>query len=198
MLLGRPLARRLPAMVSLVLLLASLAGICSAAPAPALINVAPHTLHQLKESVHTPRDWVRLGAAPADAVIPLRIALPQVNFVELERQLYEVSDPDHERYGQHLSKEEVEALVAPHPASLSAVDEWLAGHGLSGDDLERTPARDWVTVRVPVALAEEMLDTVRHSHPHWPRTYPLCRTRILTRPHMGRSSTHGSTQRAMT
>lgn len=71
------------------------------------------------------------------------------------------SDPFHERYGQHLSKEEVESLVAPHADSIHTVNEWLASHGLVGDSLSRSPAKDWVTVKVPVSLAEEMLRTVR-------------------------------------
>lgn len=73
----------------------------------------------------------------------------------------QVSDPDHERYGLHLSKEEVEGLVAPHPDSIKMVDEWLESHGIVGDALSRTPAQDWVIITVPVSLAEKMLDTVR-------------------------------------
>ena len=75
--------------------------------------------------------------------------------------MYEVSDPFHSRYGQHLSRVEVEALVAPHPESLELVNEWLASHGFEEDDIIRSPAKDWATVVVPVRLAEEMLDTVR-------------------------------------
>ncbi|KAI0036025.1 tripeptidyl peptidase A [Vararia minispora EC-137] len=143
-------------MIALSLLVASLAGLSSAAA----------STHRLKERVAEPRNWIRLSAAPADQIIPLRIALPQLRFDELERQLYEVSDPDHPRYGQHLSKAEVETLVAPHPDSLGVVNAWLASHGLEEDDLERTPAQDWVTVRVPVALAEEMLATKYHAWQH--------------------------------
>lgn len=54
----------------------------------------------------------------------------------------------------------MEELVAPHPESLEAVDEWLASHGLSNDALTRTPANDWVKLSVPVSLAEKMFDTV--------------------------------------
>ena len=71
------------------------------------------------------------------------------------------SDPFHERYGDHLSKEAVEELVAPHAESVHLVNEWLASHGLLEDSLSRSPGRDWVTVKVPVSLAEEMLNTVR-------------------------------------
>ncbi|KAI5119608.1 hypothetical protein M0805_005778 [Coniferiporia weirii] len=119
-----------------------------------------------KEVVAHPRGWVKSGPAPADHVLVLRIALPQPNFRVLEQHLYEVSDPGHARYGQHLSKQEVEELVAPHPESIEAVDGWLISHGLNVDDLVRSPARDWVEVRVPVAIAEEMLNTKYHVWVH--------------------------------
>ena len=46
--------------------------------------------HKLKERVPPPRGWTKAAAAPADHIIELRIALPQPNFAELERHLYEV------------------------------------------------------------------------------------------------------------
>jgi tripeptidyl-peptidase-1 len=46
----------------------------------------------LKESVHVPRGWTRRARAPAAHNIDLRIGLPQGDFAELERHLYEVSD----------------------------------------------------------------------------------------------------------
>jgi tripeptidyl-peptidase-1 len=137
------------------LLLSSLLSNIAAVPAPA------GCAHKVKESVAPPRGWIREKPAPPDHVIELRIALPQPNFDVLEKHLYEVSDPMHERYGQHLSKEGVEGLVAPHDESINLVDEWLLSHGLNRNDLVRSPAKDWVTIRVPVSLAEKMLDTVR-------------------------------------
>lgn len=40
------------------------------------------------------------------------------------------------------------------------MNEWLASHGLYEDSLSRSPAKDWVLVKVPVTLAEAMLKTV--------------------------------------
>ena len=114
----------------------------------------------VKEEVGSPRGWVKHGLPRPDHNIVLQIGLPQPDFHVLEKNLYEVSDPDHERYGQHLSKSEVEALVAPHPESLNLVNEWLGTFGIDVDSLVRSPARDWVTLEVPVSLAEKMLDTV--------------------------------------
>jgi tripeptidyl-peptidase-1 len=116
--------------------------------------------YSVKEGISSPNGWVKHSRPPPDHNINLRIGLPQPNFHILEKNLYEVSDPDHERYGQHLSKSEVEALVAPHPESLDLVNEWLSTFGLNEDSLVRSPASDWVTLKVPVSLAEKMLDTV--------------------------------------
>ncbi|KAI0287620.1 tripeptidyl peptidase A [Russula brevipes] len=118
---------------------------------------------KLKDSVSPPRDWVDLGRAPPTQYIPLRIALPQARFSELESQLYQMSNPHHPRYGQHLMKEQVEELVRPNQRSVEAVDAWLADYGIVGDRMiRRSPGGDWVTIIVPVAVAEEMLDTEFH------------------------------------
>ena len=116
--------------------------------------------YSVKEEISHPRGWVKHSRPSPDHNIHLRIGLPQPNFHVLEKNLYEVSDPDHERYGQHLSKSEVEALVAPHPESLDLVNEWLSTFGIDEGSLVRSPAKDWVTLKVPVSLAEKMLDTV--------------------------------------
>jgi tripeptidyl-peptidase I len=116
--------------------------------------------YSIKEEISSPRGWVKHSQPHPDHNIILRIGLPQPNFHVLEKNLYEVSDPAQERYGQHLSKSEVEALVAPHPESLNSVNEWLGSFGFDEDSLVRSPAKDWVTLKVPVSLAEKMLDTV--------------------------------------
>ncbi len=127
--------------------------------------------HKVKETVDAPRGWVIHGEAPATHNITLKIGLPQPNFGELEKHLYEVSDPDHARYGHHLSKEEVEELVAPHAESLDTVNEWLSSLGFNDKDLVRSPAKDWITINVPVSKAEEMLNTVRSSLENMHITY---------------------------
>lgn len=127
-----------------------------ALPHPELI----HEYH-LKESIAPPHGWQKVADAPAEHIIHLRIGLPHSNFAELERHLYEISDPFHSRYGQHLSKTEVEEFITPKKESLDLVDEWLASHGFGEDDFSRSSAKDWVIVKVPISVAETMLNTVR-------------------------------------
>ncbi|KAH8976997.1 Pro-kumamolisin, activation domain-containing protein, partial [Lactarius hatsudake] len=131
---------------------------------------------RLKESVPPPHDWIDLGRAPPARPIPLRIALPQTRFDELERHLYESSDPYHARYGQHLLKEQVEELVKPSRHSVGAVDAWLSQYGITGEIIRRSEAGDWITVTVPVMLAEAMLDTEFHLWKHAVEGNVLVRT----------------------
>jgi tripeptidyl-peptidase I len=127
------------------------------------------TVPKLKDSIPPPPEWIDLGRAPPVGLIMLRIALPQARFSELERQLYEISDPRHERYGQHLMREQVDELVRPESSSVEAVDAWLAWHGvLEGESIQRSRAGDWVTIFVPIEQAEKMLDTVS------PSAHPIC------------------------
>ncbi|KAJ8086984.1 hypothetical protein PM082_005809 [Marasmius tenuissimus] len=143
------------------------------------VSLAGSTIHsppRVKEKIFPPGGWVQHSRAPADHKIELRIGLPQPNFHVLEQHLYEVSDPFHARYGQHLSKQQVEELVAPRPESIDSVMEWLASHGLGESDIEKSPASDWVYVTVPVSVAEELLDTTYHVWKHVESGDQLVRT----------------------
>ncbi|KAI0831997.1 peptidase S8/S53 domain-containing protein [Trametes gibbosa] len=113
-----------------------------------------------------PRGWELHGPAPEDYTFDMRIGLKQDKFDELVASLYEVSDPTHERYGQHLSKEDVAALVAPHPDTVDLVESWLSAHGLDLSSTQRSHSGDWMTIRVSVAQAEKMLGTQYNVYRH--------------------------------
>lgn len=116
--------------------------------------------YTIKEEILHPRGWVRHSKPSPDYPITLRIGLPQSDFPILEKRLYEVSDPDHKRYGQHLSREEVEELVSPHAESLDSVTTWLATFNVGEKNVTRSPAKDWIRMTLPVKTIEKMLDTV--------------------------------------
>lgn len=75
-----------------------------------------------------------------------------------------VSDPSHQRYGKHLTADEVHDLVKPAAETSDAVHEWLADNGILASDCSYTPAKDWIKVKLPVAKVEELLDTTYHSY----------------------------------
>nr|VWP02127.1 Eukaryotic translation initiation factor 3 subunit G (eIF3g) (Eukaryotic translation initiation factor 3 RNA-binding subunit) (eIF-3 RNA-binding subunit) (Translation initiation factor eIF3 p33 subunit homolog) (eIF3 p33 homolog) [Ganoderma boninense] len=114
-----------------------------------------------------PRGWELHAPAPPGYTFDMRIGLKQDKFDDLVTALYEVSDPPMSgEYGQHLSKEEVAALVAPHPDSVDFVESWLEAHGLDATSSQRSHAGDWITIRVSVAQAERMLGTKYNVYRH--------------------------------
>jgi tripeptidyl-peptidase-1 len=70
-----------------------------------------------------------------------------------------VSDPDHDRYGQHLSVAEVNDLVKPSDDALDLVNDWLEDNGVHNSQLKYSPAKDWIKVSLPIKAVEALLDT---------------------------------------
>jgi tripeptidyl-peptidase-1 len=77
-----------------------------------------------------------------------------------------VSDPDHDRYGHHLSADEVDDLVAPSSETYDLVHEWLRENGISTDNLGYSSAKDWIIVHLPIEMVESLLDTEYHTYKH--------------------------------
>ncbi|KAF8752848.1 Subtilisin-like protein [Rhizoctonia solani] len=83
------------------------------------------TRHALRE---IPSGWTRVARAPADHNIDLRVGLKQARMTDLLAILDEVSNPASTKYGKHLSKEDVDKLVAPRGESVESVEKWLRSH----------------------------------------------------------------------
>jgi tripeptidyl-peptidase-1 len=133
--------------------------------------------------VEIPQGWELQSEAPSDYTFNLYIGLKQGKVNDLIANLMEVSDPSHARYGQHLSKEEVEELVRPRPESTEAVEAWLEAHGLSSSDITgRTGGNDGITVRVSVSQAERMLGTKYYVFRHAQTDEQVVRTTSYSLP----------------
>ena len=77
-----------------------------------------------------------------------------------------MSDPAHSRYGQHLSKEQVEELVKPSNDASDLVHDWLSDNGIDASQLDYSPARDWIKVSLPVSAVERLLNTKYSIYQH--------------------------------
>ncbi|TLD31936.1 putative aspartic-type endopeptidase [Venturia nashicola] len=126
----------------------------------------PASTYAVKESHSVPKSWTRVASAPADHTINLRIGLTQGRFDELEKILYEISDPDHHQYGQHLSTDEVNALVKPTEETSRLVHAWLADNGISSDRLSYSPSGDWITCHMTIGDANKLLSTSYSTYQH--------------------------------
>ncbi|KAJ6478021.1 family S53 protease [Mycena vulgaris] len=102
-----------------------------------------------------PPGFSRVGPAPLDQTLNLRLALTQNNIAGLQDTVYDISTPGNARYGQYLTQNEVNKFVAPSVETLSQVNSWLAAHSIASSPL--TPAGDWISVNMSVSQANEML-----------------------------------------
>ena len=148
------------------------------------------------EWIDVPKGWVEVGRPPADYPLKMNIGLKQDRFDELLEHLHQVSHPDHHRcvrarffcpslsdasgsprYGNHLSKEEVDELIAPSSTTVEALEAWLAYHDVDpGSSLSRTDAGDWVTVTIPIYKVEKMLDAKYSVYKHVVTSETIVRT----------------------
>ena len=71
--------------------------------------------------------------------------------------LASVSDPNHARYGQHLTADEVNEMVKPSSETLTLVSAWLLDHGIEPQSLNFNPAGDWISLNLPVHEANRYL-----------------------------------------
>lgn len=113
-----------------------------------------------------PERWARGARADPDAPLELIIAVKQTNGDELERVLLDVSDPDSPNYGNHLTADEVDRLVAPKSTDILAVLGWLHRNGVDMDEIEATGNSDFLTIPTTVAVAERLLQAEYYTFTH--------------------------------
>ena len=172
---------------SVTILLGTLLRCAAGATTP----IQSRSSYAVKETHNVPLTWTRVGSAPKHHRLELHIGLRQSRFDELERHLYEgmrtsttaisrpcsppslVSDPDHHRYGQHLTADEVEELIQPSSDTLDSAHEWLSQHDITSDQLDYSPAQDWITVTLSVGQVEDLLKTDYSVFKHEDGTYVI-------------------------
>ncbi|KDN46654.1 subtilisin-like protein [Tilletiaria anomala UBC 951] len=102
----------------------------------------------------------------------MRIGLTRRGIHDLEARLEQISDPKHVDYGKWLSKDDVDAFLAPSVESKRAVEDWLASHGINVDQIsKRSEPGDYVAFETTYAKARAMLGnadfaTYQHAQTH--------------------------------
>ncbi|KAF2477048.1 tripeptidyl-peptidase-like protein [Lindgomyces ingoldianus] len=115
------------------------------------------TLEPMENLQHVPQGWKEVGAPAQTRRLHFRIAVTQPNHDLFEQTLMEISTPHHQRYGQHLKRDELKALIKPRAESTDSVLKWLKDSGISSDDI--VDDGEWVNFVAPVSTAEKMMDT---------------------------------------
>jgi hypothetical protein len=69
-----------------------------------------------------------------------------------QSRLLEVSDPKSLKYGQHLSRDEVNEVVAPNPDAVAKVVDWIATEtGVNREEIEIVGSGDFLRVVLPIS-----------------------------------------------
>lgn len=77
-----------------------------------------------------------------------------------------MSDPRHHSYGQYLTDKEVHDLIRPSTETSQNAESWLEQNGVDIDDLDYSPARDWIKFSATVAEMEALLRTTYYVFEH--------------------------------
>ncbi|KAI1912263.1 vesicle formation at the endoplasmic reticulum [Ophidiomyces ophidiicola] len=129
---------------------------------PFLVNGAPaSTIDNVFEIVEhlnaVPEMWQK-GAAPSpDTPLRLRLAIQHDKTNVFEQRVLDISTPGHQHYGQHMTRDEVQAFLQPPAHASNAIINWLREGGVSEKAVQVDS--DWVHFTVPVKQAEKLLNT---------------------------------------
>jgi len=80
--------------------------------------------------------------------------LKQQNTDVLEKIFWDVSDPKNDKYGAHLTLEEVADLVAPTEETIATVKNFLASFGIT--ETKTVITKDFLYANIPIRILKEM------------------------------------------
>eukprot|EP00756_Hemistasia_phaeocysticola_P041410 Hpha_TRINITY_DN16915_c2_g1::TRINITY_DN16915_c2_g1_i1::g.53851::m.53851/K01279/TPP1, CLN2; tripeptidyl-peptidase I len=144
-----------------------------AAVAAALTASGGRVTMEAGASVGSAPNWKRgerCVSGTVDALFMMRMS--QTQAAELESTFWAVSEPDSPRYGKHLSREQLRALVGASESSLSAVHSWLAAAGVKATTSE---TGDSIRASVSCTQAESLFATQLHHFHHTTARFQVIR-----------------------
>ncbi|CDO70468.1 hypothetical protein BN946_scf184569.g11 [Trametes cinnabarina] len=102
------------------------------------------------------------------------LALKPGNTSGLIKSLLDVSDPASSKYGQHLSKAEVDQLVAPPAESVQTVTSWLKNNGIDAEAY--SSAGDMLRIQISPAQANTLFNANFSTYVHEKTNTTMVRT----------------------
>jgi hypothetical protein len=101
--------------------------------AAGILDAAAYQLESLNE---VPEGWTAAGHPDPSTPMFFRIAMTQPNQGLFEQTLSDISTPGHARYGQHLKRDQLKAMLRPAADATSVVMSWLTDAGVSQETIE--------------------------------------------------------------
>lgn len=124
----------------------------------AAVTPSPTTNLTVVESLpHVPHGWQQGDSVPATQRLRFRIAVKQENAHAFEQHVINISTPDHAKYGQHMSRDQLKTMLRPSPNATAAILSWLTSQGVPAKDIDKKG--DWIVFCVSAIDAERILDS---------------------------------------
>eukprot|EP00026_Physarum_polycephalum_P002391 Phypoly_transcript_02397.p1 GENE.Phypoly_transcript_02397~~Phypoly_transcript_02397.p1 ORF type:complete len:819 (-),score=91.14 Phypoly_transcript_02397:47-2503(-) len=98
--------------------------------------------------------------------IKVLVALSQRNLHQLESEFWDVSDPRSNSYGRYKSFHEVVNMVSPSQSSIDQVTSYFKEKGIHSSKIELHSSRDFMSVSMTLAQAEDIFQTVYEPYVH--------------------------------
>lgn len=143
-------------------------------PFLALASAGSRVVMEPEVSVGSSQGWSKVVKSLDGEMVNLIVMMKHQpdKMAELEETFWAVSDPKHERYGQHLSRDTVQLLLAPPTGTTERVVSWL--HSMGGMNITH-PNIDMINIELDVATAETMLATTFYNFVHKSNKHTITR-----------------------
>lgn len=129
----------------------------------AAVTAVQATKFEVVESLsHVPQGWHQIAGRPGPAQLQFRIAVKQEHAFAFENHVVAISTPGHPKYGQHMSRDQLKAMLRPPPAATNAILRWLSDYGIPKKDIQEKG--DWIAFRTTIGRAQLMLHTNFHYY----------------------------------
>ncbi|KAL6830938.1 peptidase S8/S53 domain-containing protein [Trichoderma sp. SZMC 28015] len=130
----------------------------------AVARVVPssHVRHEVRDGLLNSH-WTKKSRIEGETTVPVRVGLTQSNLDIGEAMLMNISHPNSEHYGKHLSASEVDEMFAPSKKSIDAVTKWLRS-SLSDRVINLSRSRQWLELNATVAELQDLLHTDYHEY----------------------------------
>ena len=126
-----------------------------------------HVFREEAVWISTHPEFTEKGAALSTQPHDVVFIVKQNNVDELKQLLLEVSDPSHEKYGKHMTSDEIAAFTA-NPNSHKLIVEYVKSIGAT--IVSESRYEDYVTARAPLSVWEKTFDTKFQTYSHNPES----------------------------
>ena len=111
--------------------------------------------------------WKVVSETPASEPVGCVFMLQHIpaKLAELEETFWAVSDPGNARYGEHLTRDQAGALLAPATGNIERLTAWLKANGVAESAIT-FPNADMVEVVTSVGVASQLFGATFQTWTH--------------------------------